>query len=104
MVAMAAALRWKATARIRGHKSYTGTSNPTMVHTVVLDLMPASHASPVFLDTSNTVKLGDFGLSKALAQASFANTYVGVRSSLSLLAPNLIQCGLSCFTDAVLYV
>ena len=25
------------------------------------------------------VKLGDFGLSKALAQASFANTYVGVR-------------------------
>lgn len=33
----------------------------------------------VFLDENNTVKLGDFGLSKALAQASFANTYVGVR-------------------------
>jgi len=32
----------------------------------------------VFLDESNKVKLGDFGLSKALAQASFANTYVGV--------------------------
>ena len=32
----------------------------------------------VFLDEKNTVKLGDFGLSKALAQASFANTYVGV--------------------------
>ena len=35
----------------------------------------------VFLDENNTVKLGDFGLSKALAQASFANTYVGVRTS-----------------------
>jgi len=32
----------------------------------------------VFLDENNIVKLGDFGLSKALAQASFANTYVGV--------------------------
>ena len=32
----------------------------------------------VFLDSNNTVKLGDFGLSKALAHASFANTYVGV--------------------------
>lgn len=32
----------------------------------------------VFLDENNTVKLGDFGLSKALSQASFANTYVGV--------------------------
>jgi hypothetical protein len=34
----------------------------------------------VFLDENNSVKLGDFGLSKALAQASFANTYVGVCS------------------------
>jgi hypothetical protein len=34
----------------------------------------------VFLDEDNNVKLGDFGLSKALNQASFANTYVGVRS------------------------
>jgi NIMA (never in mitosis gene a)-related kinase len=32
----------------------------------------------VFLDETNVVKLGDFGLSKQLAQASFANTYVGV--------------------------
>ncbi|KAJ7281578.1 kinase-like protein [Mycena rebaudengoi] len=32
----------------------------------------------VFLDEANTVKLGDFGLSKALAQTNFANTYVGV--------------------------
>jgi NIMA (never in mitosis gene a)-related kinase 2 len=38
-----------------------------------------THPSQVFLDSSNTVKLGDFGLSKALAQASFASTYVGVR-------------------------
>ena len=28
---------------------------------------------PVFLDENNTVKMTDFGLSKALAQASFAN-------------------------------
>lgn len=47
------------------------------------------HVNIVFLDENNTVKLGDFGLSKQLAQASFANTYVGVRlipslSSLSL--------------------
>jgi serine/threonine protein kinase len=32
----------------------------------------------VFLDENNIVKLGDFGLAKALAQTSFANTYVGV--------------------------
>jgi len=30
------------------------------------------------LDENNKVKLGDFGLSKALSQASFAQTYVGV--------------------------
>ena len=36
-------------------------------------------SSAVFLDDNNSVKLGDFGLSKALPQASFANTYVGVR-------------------------
>ncbi|TRM60001.1 kinase-like domain-containing protein [Schizophyllum amplum] len=42
----------------------------------------------VFLDESNTVKLGDFGLSKALAQASFANTYVGTPYYMS---PELMQ-------------
>ena len=41
--------------------------------------------SLVFLDENNSVKLGDFGLSKALAQASFANTYVGVGLSSSSL-------------------
>ncbi|KIK19600.1 hypothetical protein PISMIDRAFT_107269 [Pisolithus microcarpus 441] len=42
----------------------------------------------VFLDDSNNVKLGDFGLSKALAQASFANTYVGTPYYMS---PELMQ-------------
>ena len=32
----------------------------------------------VFLDPSNAVKLGDFGLAKQMGPASFANTYVGV--------------------------
>jgi hypothetical protein len=31
-----------------------------------------------FFDESNIVKLGGFGSSKQLAQASFANTHVGV--------------------------
>jgi serine/threonine protein kinase len=38
-----------------------------------------THPSPVFLDFSNTIKHGDFGLSKALAQAGFTNTCVRVR-------------------------
>ncbi|KAF5320548.1 hypothetical protein D9611_010681 [Ephemerocybe angulata] len=42
----------------------------------------------VFLDEQNNVKLGDFGLSKALAQASFANTYVGTPYYMS---PELMQ-------------
>ncbi|CCM06118.1 uncharacterized protein FIBRA_08367 [Fibroporia radiculosa] len=42
----------------------------------------------VFLDESNTAKLGDFGLSKALTQASFANTYVGTPYYMS---PELMQ-------------
>lgn len=34
--------------------------------------------SPVFLDDSReNVKLGDFGLSKSMGSAAFANTYVG---------------------------
>ncbi|KAL0946330.1 hypothetical protein HGRIS_012568 [Hohenbuehelia grisea] len=42
----------------------------------------------VFLDEANSVKLGDFGLSKALAQSSFANTYVGTPYYMS---PELMQ-------------
>ncbi|KAF9035111.1 hypothetical protein BJ165DRAFT_1598236 [Panaeolus papilionaceus] len=48
------------------------------------DLKPDS----VFLDENNTVKLGDFGLSKALSQASFANTYVG---TLYYMSPELMH-------------
>lgn len=51
-----------------------------MVPSISLYYFIATHdVLSVFLDDSNNVKLGDFGLSKALAQASFANTYVGVR-------------------------
>ncbi|EPQ54967.1 Pkinase-domain-containing protein [Gloeophyllum trabeum ATCC 11539] len=42
----------------------------------------------VFLSEMNTVKLGDFGLAKALAQPSFANTYVGTPYYMS---PELMQ-------------
>ncbi|KAI0661385.1 kinase-like domain-containing protein [Cubamyces menziesii] len=42
----------------------------------------------VFLDENHIVKLGDFGLSKALHQASFANTYVGTPYYMS---PELMQ-------------
>ncbi|CAL1705864.1 unnamed protein product [Somion occarium] len=42
----------------------------------------------VFLDESNCVKLGDFGLSKALVPATFANTYVGTPYYMS---PELMQ-------------
>ncbi|KAF7790749.1 hypothetical protein EIP86_001706 [Pleurotus ostreatoroseus] len=42
----------------------------------------------VFLDESHSVKLGDFGLSKALAQTSFAQTYVGTPYYMS---PELMQ-------------
>ncbi|KAI9567210.1 kinase-like domain-containing protein [Boletus coccyginus] len=42
----------------------------------------------VFLDDNNSVKLGDFGLSKALPQASFASTYVGTPYYMS---PELMQ-------------
>ena len=37
----------------------------------------------VFLDKDNNLKLGDFGLSKAMAQAAMTNTYVGVSHSYS---------------------
>lgn len=38
------------------------------------DLKPEN----VFLSTENDIKLGDFGLSKAIAATTFASTYVGV--------------------------
>ncbi|KIK70729.1 hypothetical protein GYMLUDRAFT_32770 [Collybiopsis luxurians FD-317 M1] len=42
----------------------------------------------VFLDENNSVKLGDFGLSKALLQTNFANTYVGTPYYMS---PEVMQ-------------
>ncbi|KAG1732608.1 kinase-like domain-containing protein [Suillus occidentalis] len=70
-----------------GHgRTGSGTSEgdakrPQILHR---DLKPDN----VFLDQSNTVKLGDFGLSKALSQANFANTYVGTPYYMS---PELMQ-------------
>lgn len=55
----------------------------------------------MFLDENNSVKLGDFGLSKVLTQASLANTYVGVRSSSS----NLVMCANEqSYIDTILHV
>ncbi|EJD03227.1 Pkinase-domain-containing protein [Fomitiporia mediterranea MF3/22] len=48
------------------------------------DLKPEN----VFISKGSMVKLGDFGLSKALTQTSFANTYVGTPYYMS---PELIQ-------------
>lgn len=44
-----------------------------------LPLISTDPIRSVFLDEANSVKLDDFGLSKALAQARFANGYIGVR-------------------------
>lgn len=56
-----------------------------MAESYVSTISPDPQA--VFLDENNRVKLGDFGLAKALAQASFAQTYVGVRFSIPGVRP-----------------
>jgi serine/threonine protein kinase len=53
--------------------SFTGISNPKIV-----SLCPC-FLTIVFLDENNTIKLGDFGLSRTLSshEIAFAQTYVG---------------------------
>ncbi|KZT62001.1 kinase-like protein [Calocera cornea HHB12733] len=48
------------------------------------DLKPEN----VFLDANGSIKLGDFGLSKAISSSTFANTYVGTPYYMS---PELIN-------------
>jgi len=61
-------------------KFYIATSNRQWLVFVYTPNHPFSNYYPsVFLDGNDTVKLGDFGFSKALTQTSFASTYVGVR-------------------------
>lgn len=55
----------------------------------------------VFLDENQIIKLGDFGLSKALGTASFANTYVGVSVCSRLLLP---FSSALCMSDTLLHV
>lgn len=42
----------------------------------------------VFLDKDGVLKLGDFGLSKAMSNAAFTNTYVGVSPRCGIYPAN----------------
>lgn len=48
----------------------------------------------MFISNDNTLKLGDFGLSKALTSAAFTNTYVGTPYYMS------VRCALDVSADA----
>ncbi|KAJ7797106.1 kinase-like domain-containing protein [Mycena olivaceomarginata] len=63
------------------HNTEGNVAREQIVHR---DLKPEN----VFLDGANSVKVGDFGLSKALVQDGFANTYVGTPHYMS---PELMQ-------------
>ncbi|KAF8529391.1 kinase-like domain-containing protein [Gautieria morchelliformis] len=63
------------------HSPSSSTPRQQILHR---DLKPEN----VFLDANQVIKLGDFGLSKALGAASFANTYVGTPYYMS---PELMQ-------------
>ena len=61
--------------------SSTETSNPKIVRhpRAYCPTLPLDLANLVFLDENNTIKLGDFGLSRTLSthEVAFAQTYVG---------------------------
>ena len=61
----------------------------------------ANQFALVFISKGNLIKLGDFGLSKALPQASFAQTYVGVRIGWPVCDDIHT---LNTFPDAILHV
>jgi NIMA (never in mitosis gene a)-related kinase len=61
------------------HAEHDARGNPKQV-ILHRDIKPEN----VFLDKDNIIKLGDFGLSKAMANAAFTNTYVGVSGFASL--------------------
>ena len=61
-------------------------------HVLHRDLKPAN----VFLDSSNNVKLGDFGLARVLMHdTSFAKTFVGTPYYMSPVSVELLHCGIS---------
>ncbi|KIJ53750.1 hypothetical protein M422DRAFT_25550 [Sphaerobolus stellatus SS14] len=64
--------------------SPTADGSATRQQILHRDLKPDN----IFLDENQVIKLGDFGLSKALGATNFANTYVGTPYYMS---PELIQ-------------
>ncbi|KAG6901742.1 hypothetical protein C0995_008396 [Termitomyces sp. Mi166 len=67
-----------------GNNVYDNAGTSARAQILHRDLKPDN----VFLDTTDKVKLGDFGLSRALTQTNFANTYVGTPYYMS---PELMQ-------------
>ncbi|KAG5645164.1 hypothetical protein DXG03_006788 [Asterophora parasitica] len=67
-----------------GVSAFESAGSSTRAQILHRDLKPDN----VFLDTADKVKLGDFGLSRALTQATFASTYVGTPYYMS---PELMQ-------------